>query len=64
MSLTISKLPKATPHFSDAEIHALQEVVGLAEDLSMRGDERAGVAMEWARGLLAMEKKLDAPTEH
>lgn len=63
MSLKIAKLPKFIPHFSDAEIHALQEVVGLAEDLAMRGDERAGVAMEWARDLLAMERKLDTSTK-
>lgn len=57
MGLAIVKLPKSIPHFSDAEIDALQEVVGLAEDLAMRGDERAGVALDWARDLLEMYEK-------
>tara|TARA_R110000737_G_scaffold212309_1_gene229743 strand:+ start:2700 stop:2933 length:234 start_codon:yes stop_codon:yes gene_type:complete len=58
MSITIVKPPESIPDFSDAEIYALQEVVGLAENLAMRGDERAGAALEWARDLLAMERKI------
>ena len=46
MSITIVKPPESIPDFSDAEIYALQEVVGLAENLAMRGDERAGAALE------------------
>lgn len=57
MALEIAVLPREIPNLSDAEVHALQEVVALAEDLSMRGDERATVAMEWSRDLLAVEAK-------
>ena len=57
MTLEIATLPKAIPTLSDAEAYALQEVIPLAEDLSLRGDERATVVLEWARDLLKIETK-------
>ena len=52
-TIGILKLPAEIASLSESEINSLQDVVGIAEDLSMRGDDRATVAMEWARDLLA-----------
>lgn len=56
--ISILTLPAAISGLSDAEVHALQNVEGLAEDLAMRGDQRAGNVLEWVRDMLAIEKKL------
>ena len=51
MSLTIKTLPREID-LDAFEVDAIQNVIGVAEDLSMRGDEQATLALVWLRGLV------------
>lgn len=51
--VAIATLPVPISGLSDAERDAIMEVIGVAEDLSLRGDDRAAVALGWMRSLLS-----------
>jgi hypothetical protein len=55
MKLQIRRMPLPVACLSAAEIDALQKIIPLAEDLAMRGDRRASIALEWMRDTLAAE---------
>lgn len=52
-ALQIVTLPAPIAGLSEVERDAIMEVIGVAEDLSLRGDDRAAVALGWMRSLLS-----------